>query len=142
MSGDVTGINLGSTRAAGLRFAISFVQPKSGGPYTIPATPAGWTVTNHQPPYVDFIGGAVPIANPAPGSVTTIWFYDDGTTVHEVSRNYTRQPPLAIRNLPATCSEGDLAVVKDWSGKLGTCVSGGSLYIQAVCNASNVWQCP
>ena len=37
---------------------------------------------------VDFLGNAAPVANPAANASTIIWFYDDGTTVHEISSNY------------------------------------------------------
>ena len=67
---------------------LSFVQPATGGPYTLPATCASGEWKLQYGGTFNFQGGVCPAMDPAAGSTTTIWFYDDGTNVHEISRSY------------------------------------------------------
>lgn len=105
MSGNVTRVTLGSNRIANYSFALAFVQPATGGPYTIPPTCTN-TYWNTGGSGID-CPGAGPKVNPAAGSTTYLWFFDDGTTVHFVSSNY---------GSGVTCAEGTL----------GSCAPGGS----------------
>lgn len=115
MSGNISSINLGSQRFAGLRFAVSFVQPSTGGPYTLPAgtSQTYWNTAGNN---VDFLGGVAPTANPTAGSTTTIWFYDDGTTVHEISRNYLGLPTTSAYALTSAVNgtSGGIQIYSDY----------------------------
>jgi len=92
MTGNVTRVHLMNTggNIAGLLFALEFIQPASGGPYTLPSTCAttGWQVTTGAGPGIVCPGGVAPAANPTAGSATLVWFYDDGTSVLMVGTNY------------------------------------------------------
>jgi hypothetical protein len=87
LTGNIVQVNIGSQRFAGLHFALDFVQATSGGPYSLPngIGQAQWNTGGND---VDFKGSIPPLLNQAPGSNTIIWFYDDGITVHELSRSY------------------------------------------------------
>jgi hypothetical protein len=88
MTGNVNQVIVGGGNVKGCIASISFVQPSSGGPYTLPSTcntTGQWALGSGLP---DFTGGVCPAANPAAGSTTTIWFWDDGSRTHEISRSY------------------------------------------------------
>jgi hypothetical protein len=114
MSGNITAVNLGSTRIAGYFFAVAFVQPSSGGPYTLPSgcTATYWGVA------IDCTGGKAPVANTAAGSTTTVFLWDDGTNVHQIGVTST----LSTGSLSDWANAG--AAVND----VATCqaVSGGA----------------
>jgi len=108
LTGNISSVNLGSARVPGLRYALSFTQPSSGGPYTIPSTcgNSGWITSGTG---IDCGTNGPPSLNPAASSTTTIWLYDDGTTVHLVSTNYT---PPALTNTGAAVGVFESAVLK------------------------------
>lgn len=89
MTGNITNVNLGgaTSRVPGLYFAIDFVQPASGGPFSIPSTcaDAGWTTGGSGIDCPNGVPQALTVAN----SHTLLWLYDDGTRVHLTSQNYT-----------------------------------------------------
>jgi hypothetical protein len=120
MSRSVTSINLGSIRHHGLVFAIDFIQNGTGG-FTLPAgTGQSQWVTGGR--NVDFLDSAAPVLNPAPKSSTIVWFYDDGTTVHEMSTNYHGAAAITLRGTSgsAVCAETLTAPLK-----IGSCYLNG-----------------
>ena len=71
---------------------------------------------------MDFLDGAAPVVNPAPNSSTIIWFYDDGTTVHEMSTNYHGAVAVTLSGTSgsAVCAETLTAPLK-----IGSCYLNG-----------------
>lgn len=103
MSGNITQINMGSIRWAGTYFAIAFTQDATGN-RTLPADclDAHWATNGSG---VD-CPVSPPVVNPAASSTTYLWFYDDGTTLHFLSSNYTSTSPLAAQYKIRTCGVG------------------------------------
>lgn len=105
LTGNVTQVVPGGNNSKNLLYALSFVQPATGGPYTLPSA-CGTSQWNMNGVAIDFVGGSCPVLNPAAGSTTTLWFYDDGTTVHEVSRSYHTAADVAPLLTGATVAPG------------------------------------
>lgn len=99
MTGNISEVIL-LNRQTNLPFALSFVEPTSGGPYTLPAEAGSSYWSSNGGPAIDLIGGVAPVANPAAGSTTTIWFWDDGTTIHEIGRSYYAGGIASAAQLP------------------------------------------
>jgi hypothetical protein len=131
MTGNITDVNLVPTggHIPNHYFAIAFVQPASGGPYTLPSScgATGWG--NGNAGGIDCPSGNAPVANPASGSTTLLWFYDDGTTVHLLDSNYMNTGMLADWASGAT--NGQVPVWNSATGKWtpGNPSSGGGAVV-------------
>jgi hypothetical protein len=84
LTGNMTSMNVGSTRVAGYYFTLALTQDGTGG-RTLPANcnNTSWPANGSG---IDC--PSIPTINTAANSTTYLNFFDDGTTVHYLSNSY------------------------------------------------------
>ncbi|HEV2326510.1 MAG TPA: hypothetical protein VGS10_21405 [Terracidiphilus sp.] len=140
LTGNVTQVVPGGNNVKNLMFALSFVQPSTGGPYTLPSL-CGTSQWGMNGTAIDFIGGACPALNPAAGSTTTLWFYDDGANVHEISRSYWAPGTGPTTPFPGAVPDGSNGIQVTGAIAAGTSVQGPNMPISllahgGICNGT------
>jgi len=128
----------------GYLFAIEFVQPASGGPYTIPAACDRFKYWTTNVPNggtgINCIGGIPPSVNPAAGASTLVWFYDDGSGIYEVGTNYgTGAANAATASALATNGTGNQVWGMDAGGTTQGWQSAMAAGISTNGTANQVW---